>query len=73
MPKIIDVIEYFPKGYKDYKQTFLLLDVMPKFLYEARGNGKFLVANDDGFYQCYYYDMPGKTGRRSLAESSTSP
>ncbi len=53
MPEIKDVIIH-----GSYKQVSVVLDEMPKFLYERRGNC--LFASDDGFYDCYYYDRPSK-------------
>lgn len=52
MPKIIDVI--ITKN----SQIFLILDEMPEFKYERRGNC--LVASYDGFYNTYYYYRPGR-------------
>lgn len=51
MPKIIDVIIH-----GKFKQISIILDEMPKFLYEKRGSC--LVASDDGFYNCYCYERP---------------
>lgn len=53
MPEIKDIIIH-----GEYKQMSIVLDEMPKFLYERRGNC--LVASDDGFYGCYFYDRPSK-------------
>ena len=52
MPKIIDVI--ITKN----KQIFVIVDKKPKFLYERKGD--LLVADDDGFYNTYYYERPNK-------------
>jgi hypothetical protein len=59
MPKIIDVIHHFPKSYNgEFRQDFVVLDKLPEFLYEKKG--VCLIASDDGFYDCLFYDTPGK-------------
>ena len=58
MPKILDVICHRPSGaFKGQKHLFLIVDKLPEFLYERKGNC--LVASDDGFYNTYFYDSPG--------------
>ena len=53
MPKIIDVIIH-----GKYKQISVVLDSMPVFLYERKGNR--LEAEDDGFYNSYGFETPSK-------------
>ena len=59
MPKIIDVIH-------TNKQIFIVLDELPNFVYERRG--KFLEAEDSGFFNFYKFDLFGNNkafgGRR---------
>jgi len=55
MPKIIDVIIHQPK--EPYSaQTMLVLDKMPDFRYRREGN--LLLAEDGGFYSCYFHERP---------------
>ena len=58
MPEIIDVIIHSTNGFAggDFKQVFLVLDKMPNFIYERKGNC--LIASDDGFYDTLYYEKP---------------
>lgn len=58
MPNIIDVIRHSTKFAGGLTQGFIVLDKMPEFIYERRGNC--LVAADDGFYDCLHYDKPSK-------------
>lgn len=60
MPNIIDVIIH-----GKYEQVFVVLDRMPKFTYERRGNC--LVAEDDGCYNTYYYERPTSERFRAFA------
>ena len=51
--KIIDVILHQNK----YDvQTFVVLNRMPKFIYEKKG--KWLIGEDSGFYNFYYHEQP---------------
>lgn len=56
MPKIQDVIRIESQYYG--VQFFVVLDTMPEFVYERKGNN--LVASDDGFYDCLFYERPTK-------------
>ena len=40
------------------KQTFLVVDRLPKFTYEKRCNGNVLMAEDSDFFSFYEYDKP---------------
>ena len=55
MPQILDAIVLTSYGVKHY---YLVLDAMPKFVFERQG--KYLVAEDDGFSECYGYEKPDK-------------
>ena len=53
MIKIIDVIKHQNKyGY----QWFLVINRKPDFIYERNGN--FLIAEDSGFFNFYFYERP---------------
>jgi hypothetical protein len=54
MPKIIDVIHHKNKY---YTQHFLVVDRLPKLLYERKGN--LLTAKDGIFGNIYQYEKPG--------------
>jgi hypothetical protein len=57
VPNIIDVIIHRPWAYHGaIIQEFVIVDVAPRFLFERRGS--FLVAEDDGFFECYQ-EQPG--------------
>lgn len=50
MPNIIDIIIH-----GKYKQISLIIDKKPVLIYEHKGN--LLIAENDGFYNCYKYDQ----------------
>lgn len=54
MPQIKDVIIHGP-----FKQVSVIVDAMPMFVYERRGN--YLFAADGGWYDCYEIE-PGSKG-----------
>jgi hypothetical protein len=54
MPKIIDAILLKPYNNAHY---YLVLDEMPVFTFERTGNR--LIAECDGFVECYGYETPG--------------
>lgn len=55
---------HFPKSYNgEFRQDFVVLDKLPEFLYEKKG--VCLIASDDGFYDCLFYDTPGKSAKKS--------
>lgn len=58
MPEIIDVIIHRTNGFAggDFNQVFVVVDKMPNFVFERKGNC--LTASDGGFYETYYYERP---------------
>lgn len=54
MPSIIDAILLKPYGLNSY---YLILDKMPEFTFER--HGKYLIAEEDGFFARYGYESPG--------------
>lgn len=55
MPKIVDAIVMHHYGIPHY---YLVLDEMPKFVFERKGNR--LDAEDDGFFESYGYEAPSE-------------
>jgi len=56
--KIIDIIHHKNKY---ATQVFHIVDRMPSFLYER--DGKWLVGEDSGFFNFYYYNRPSPNWR----------
>jgi hypothetical protein len=54
--EMINILDVIVHG--SYNQISIIIDKMPKFLHERRG--KFLFAEDDGFYSSYCYQAPSK-------------
>lgn len=52
--KVIDIIDHRNKY---YTQRFVVLNRDPVFKYERRG--KWLIGEDSGFFNFFYYDSPG--------------
>ena len=67
MSEIVDVIIHPCHGiYKGFKQTFVVIDRPLRFLYEHRyktHEDDCLVASDDGWYDCLFYERPDKNWR----------
>lgn len=53
--KILDVIVH---RNKDYSQLFVVTDRKPEYKYERKG--KWLIAEDSGFFSFYKYDRPSR-------------
>jgi len=56
----IEIIDLIHHRNKDYTQEFLVLNRWPVFLYEQVG--RYLMAEDSGFFNFYGYDTSGMNG-----------